>query len=765
MRVTIVSTYPPRPCGIAVFSSDLRSAMMETDTARTVDIVSILREALPQRREVASVIRQDLSSDYAMAARAVMARGADVVLVEHEFGIFGGDAGDYVLNFVKELSVPIVLTLHTVLSSPSAQQAATLRALCDHATLVTVFTETARRMVIETGLVNHERIRVVPHGAPDILTRAQELTKAGALLSELDPRDGTQEALDRADAALRKIENRTVLSTFGLISASKGLEQAISALPAIVARHPEVVYLIAGQTHPEVIKHEGESYRLRLERLVRDLDLTDHVMFLNHFLPVEELAVLLARTDLYLTPYRSREQIVSGALSFAVAAGCAVVSTPYFYAEDLLASGAGVLVPFGDSTALATAVNDYLEDPDSLAAARTEARRVGLGLAWRSVGQTTMDVLDEAVREHPAGAPGRLPAYATSPRIVPGHLLTLVDDVGIMQHALGTIPNRSSGYCLDDVARLAIVALGLERELDDSRYKRMLVAALAFIFDARDPDRPGVGMRNFMDYSRRWLDQPHSGDHVGRAMWALGSVVAAQPVPDEATTSLRILTEMLPSMKAAASPREVAFTVLGLSRPALGVLPEAAIEVLQDLVGQLSDLYDEHRRDDWLWFEDNLTYDNARLPQALIAAGHRLDNPALLKSGLEALDWYAEQCGVHTDTVRLVGNRWRRSDEPSRGWIAEGDEQPLDAAALVEALAEAAVATGQPEYGQQAVRAFEWFLGRNCAGLAVYDFATGGCHDGLGPDGLNDNEGAESTLAYLQALLAIEAAGLQASVP
>ena len=218
-------------------------------------------------------------------------------------------------------------------------------------------------------------------------------------------------------------------------------------------------------------------------------------------------------------------------------------------------------------------------------------------------------------------------------------------------------------------------------------------------------------------------------------------------------------------MRAAASPREVAFTVLGLSRPGLGVLPDAANEVLHDLSGRLSGWYEEHRRDDWLWFEEKLTYDNARLPQALIAAGHRLDNPALLKSGLEALDWYAEQCALHTDTVRLVGNRWRRSDEPSRSWIAEGDEQPLDAAALVEALAEATVATGQREYGRQALRAFEWFLGRNCAGLAAYDFATGGCHDGLGPDGLNDNEGAESTLAYLQAWLAIEAAGLQASAP
>jgi glycosyltransferase involved in cell wall biosynthesis len=764
MRVTIVSTYPPRPCGIAVFSSDLRSAIVDTRSADAVDIVAIVREPFPRHDEVAAIIRQDVASDYAAAAREVMRRGTDVVLIEHEFGIFGGDSGDFLLHFVKELTVPVVVTLHTVLSDPSPHQAATLRNLCKHATLVTVFTETARRMVTEAALVAPDRVRVVPHGAPDVLTRVQELTNGDRPAPKAGTVQATERALERENVALRQLKHRRVLSTFGLISGSKGLEMAIEAMPAIVGRHPDVVYLIAGQTHPEVIKHEGESYRLRLERLVRDLNMSDHVMFFDHFLPIDELAVLLARTDLYLTPYRSREQIVSGALSFAVAAGCAVVSTPYFYAEDLLASGAGTLVPFGDSDALAEAVLNYLDSPDKLSAARAEARRVGVELAWRSVGQTTVEVLLEAVEEQPEARVGGLAALVTSPQVLPGHLLTLVDDVGIVQHALGTIPNRSSGYCVDDMARLAIVAMGLERELSDPAYKRMLAMALAFLFHARDPDRPGVGMCNFMDYTRRWVDQPHSGDHVGRAVWALGSIVAAQPVRREAEASLRLLIEMLPSMKAATSPREVAFTAIGLSRPPLGMLPETAHDLLQELAGRLSGWYEEHRRDDWLWFEDKLTYDNGRLPQALIAAGHRLDNPALLKQGLEALDWYADQCSLQTDAVRLVGNAWRRSGEPSRPWTAEGDEQPLDASALVEALTEAAVATGEARYGQQAVRAFEWFLGRNCAGVAVYDFATGGCHDGLGPDGLNQNEGAESTLAFLQALLALEDAGLQASI-
>ncbi len=763
MRLTILSTYPPRPCGIAVFSSDLRSAIVETASRNAVDIVSIVRNpGQSHPPEVIATIRQDVLSDYAAAARVVMSRGADVVLIEHEYGIFGGDSGAFVLNFVKELTVPVVVTLHTVLSDPSPHQVRILRQLCDQATLVTVFTETARRMVTEARLVDPERVRVVPHGAPDLL----------ALASESRPEPETPDRsrwyrsagpASERDLTLRQLRNRTVLSTFGLISSSKGLEVAIQALPRVVARHPNVVYLIAGQTHPEVIKHEGESYRLRLERLVRDLHLADHVLFLDHFLTVEELAVLLGQTDLYLTPYRSREQIVSGALSFAVAAGCPVVSTPYFYAEDLLGSGAGVLVPFGDSAKLGDAVIDFLDSPAKLATARKEASRVGAELGWRNVGQTTVEVLAEAVAQNPAGISGRLAALVSSPQILPLHLLTLVDDVGIVQHARGIIPDRSSGYCLDDMARLAIVAMGLEQEFSDPIYKRMLASALAYVVHAWDPTVPG--MHNFMDYSRRWLDEPYLGDHVGRAAWALGTVAAAQPLRDEAWPSLRLLIDMLPALQAAQSRREVAFAMLGLTRPAPEALPGAARDVLGELADRLCGWYDEHRRGDWLWFEQTLTYDNARLPQALIAAGHRMENADMMKRGLEALDWYADQCGLHTDTIRLVGNRWRRAGEPPRPWSEEGDEQPLDASALVEALAEASVATGQSEYGEEAVRAFEWFLGRNTPGIAVYDFATGGCHDGLGPDGLNQNEGAESTLAFLQAVLVLAEAGLQAPIP
>ncbi len=374
---------------------------MGVDPSLTVEVVAITpRGGRPsQLPEVIGTIRQEVADDYAAAASVLGDRDLDVVLIEHEFGIFGGDAGRDILMLVENLAVPIVVTLHTVLAEPSSSQSTTLRSLCARAERVMVFTDTARRMVVAQGLVDACRVRVVPHGAPDILTAVAQV--AGTGLSRTHHLTTVTESPQHP---LPVRSDQIVLSTFGLISASKGLELVIQALPAIAAEHPEVVYLVAGRTHPDVIEHEGEAYRLGLERLVRDLHLDDHVIFLDRFLSVEELARLLFRTDLYITPYRSREQIVSGALTFAVAAGCPVVSTPYFYAEDLLHSGAGVLVPFGDADMLAETVLQLLGSPIDLEAAREEARRVGAELTWASVGQATLDVLFESYPATSAGS-------------------------------------------------------------------------------------------------------------------------------------------------------------------------------------------------------------------------------------------------------------------------------------------------------------------------------------------------------------------------
>jgi glycosyltransferase involved in cell wall biosynthesis len=751
MRVAIVSTYPPRACGIGTFSRDLRVALLADDGVSAVDLAAIVRdEGVEQEPEVVVRILQERGGDYAAAARVLERRGDDVVVLQHEYGIFGGPDGAHVLLLARELRQPMVLTLHTLLASPSARQAETLSALCDLATLVCVFTETARRMILDARLVAPERVRVLPHGGPEELRHPDGEGHRRFLRLPHRTGGGTPDGIDAS---------RSVLATFGLISPGKGIETAIAAMPAIIERHPKALYLIAGQTHPEVAKRHGEEYRISLERLTNDLDLGDHVLFDDRFLGTGDLSAMLAATTIYLTPYRSREQIVSGALTFALVAGCPVVSTPYYYAEDMLASGAGVTVPFDDPGALAVAVNGLLGDPKRLDRARRAARTVGHKLTWPQVGRQTVEVLREAIAlEAPRTV--RRPAPTTLPRARTSHLLTLVDDVGIIQHADGIVPVRSSGYCTDDVARLAIVALGLGRMTGMETYDRMLAVSLGFLRHAWDAERQG--MHNLLSYDRRWLDEPHGGDHLGRAAWALGEVVGSEPPPAVLEPSRTLLREMLPTLVLQRSLRTVAFAILGLAHADPAVVGEDAEAVLRVLAQRLAEEQRANATPDWYWAEDELAYDNGRLPQALIAAGARLGEPELLGAGLRALDWYAGELGSEGPYVRLVGHHGRRRGERPPG---EGDEQPLDAAALVEAEVEAYAATGAETHARRAVHAFEWFLGRNRLELAVHDFTTGGCHDGLGEHTVNLNEGAESTLAYLQALLVLDTAGLQATLP
>jgi len=738
VRAAIVSTFPPRACGIGTFAADLRTTLAGTDAVSAADLVAVVHEpSSPQRRGVLATIAQAVRGDYVRTARMLGRLDVDVVLLQHEYGIFGGPDGEYVLSFARELAQPLVVTLHTVLSAPTQHQAEVLTELCAEAELVIVMTETARRLLVDSGACPEEKVRIVPHGAPARIT-ARAASEHEQRTSRL-----------RSDGAFR-------LSTFGLISPGKGLETVIEALPATIERHPGVSYTIAGRTHPDIARREGERYRLMLERRVLELGLGDHVEFDDRFLTVDELTDLLAATDVFVTPYGNREQIASGALTFAIAAGCAVVSTPYWYAQDMLASGAGLLVPFRDPDALAEAVCSYLEQPEMLAAARAEAQRIGSSLAWPAVAKATAGVLQEADELAPRRRPtGVADLHLTSLRS--DHLLTLADDVGIVQHAHGIIPNRGSGYCVDDVARLAVVSLALARRGDEQLWTSHLYRALAFLHSAAGDG----GMRNFMSYDRRWLDEPHIGDHVGRSVWALGDILATAWIPAVVRPASDLLEQLVATLDGDVSLRTAAYTVLGLSRLDADRLQPAARRLLERLVDQLADAYEHTASDDWRWFEDTLTYDNARLPQALLSGANALDRPDLAQLGLDSLRWLGDECGLDEDTLRLPGHRGRRRGEPAPG---SGDEQPLDAAALVEAELSAFAVTRSAGHGARAIRAFEWFLGRNRLQRPLYDFATGGCSDGLGSDDLNDNQGAESTLAFHRAALLLDAAGVRADM-
>ena len=739
MRTAIVSTYPPRVCGIGAFAADLRETLIDVAGVDEVAVVPIVNEpSRPQRGGPISMIGQAVRGDYIRAARTLGRLNVDAVLLQHEYGIFGGRDGDYVLSFAEELPQPLVVTLHTVLSKPTPHQLQVLTELCAEAELVIVMTETALRLLVECGACTADKIRVVPHGAPSSLT-----ARAGQRVSR--PETGPYAWTN----------GRFLLSTFGLISPGKGLETVIEALPSMIERHPEIVYVIAGRTHPDIERREGEAYRLMLERRVLELELAEHVEFDDRFLAIDELSDLLGATDVFVTPYRSAEQIASGALTFAIAAGCGIVSTPYWYAEDMLASGAGRLVPFDDSVSLADAVCGYLDEPESLEAARAEASRMASSLAWPSVAGATAAVL----REAGALAPRRRPTGVTDLRLTSlrtDHLLTLVDDVGIVQHADGIIPNRDTGYCVDDVARLAVVSLALALREDERTWTAILYRALAFLHAAEGPG----GMRNFMGYDRCWLDEPHLGDHVGRSVWALGEILATAWIPAVVDPAARLLERLVTSLKGEVSLRTAAYSALGLARLDPDRLDLHARRTLERLADQLAEAYTRNASADWRWFEAKLTYDNARLSQALLSCGSALERDDLTQIGLESLRWFGDECGLRDGLLRLPGHHGRSRGEAAPGG---GDEQPLEAAALVEAELTAFAVTHHAEHGVRARRSFEWFLGRNRLHRPLYDFATGGCSDGLEADGLNLNEGAESTLVFHSAALSLDAVGVRAS--
>ncbi len=761
MRTAILSTYPPRSCGLATFAADLRASLLEAPGVDAVDVVAITDgETHVYPSPVVTTVAADVRADYRRSARLLGRLGCDIVIIEHEFGIFGGADGEYVLTFATELSIPYVVCLHTVLGTPTPTQHHVQRELCRSAAAVMVFTETARDLVVGSGIADPDRVHVVAHGAPRAITEVAHRRRS---LVEI-PLGG------RPGRGPTTTRGRFVVSSFGLLSPGKGLETAIDAMASVVTDHPEVVLVIAGRTHPEVARRDGESYRLGLQRRVEELGITDHIVFDDRFLTVEELAELLGATDVFVTAYAEREQIVSGALTFAVAAGCPVISTPYRYAEDLLSTGAGVLVPFGDAQALSDAISRLVRHREERDAAREEARRVGASLSWPEVGLATARVCEAAASR----TNGPVPLEIEEPMLPPlrlDHLEVLVDDVGIVQHAVGSVPDRSTGYCVDDVARLLPIAWRLGRRVHGGPWNGIAMRALAFLTHAADtPQR--CGMHNLMSYERTWLDHPHHGDHVGRAIWALGDVLPEDLPAGLAFAARRLMDDLCEDLLGVtSSPRTAAFALLGLTRPVSSTVVPSALGPWRSLVEVLCqcllDHHREHRRDsadsqgEWNWFEDHLAYDNARIPQAVIAAGHVLRDPDIVEVGLSTLAWWGDRCGLADGLCRLSGNAgWRRGD-PFPGL---GDEQALDATALVAAELDALVVTGDPRHAHRALTAFSWFTGGNRLGRPVYDATTGGCGDGLAADHVNANQGAESLLAYLEARLALEAAGMASTV-
>jgi glycosyltransferase involved in cell wall biosynthesis len=739
-RIAFIGNYLPRQCGIATFTTDLCEAIAaehRNTTCIAVPVNDIEGGYAYPTRVRFELTEKDIDS-YRRAADFLNINSVDLVCLQFEYGIFGGRAGSHILALLRELRVPIVTTLHTVLREPDVHQRRVLEEVSALSDRLVVMSKRGAEFLQEIYRVAANKIDVIPHGIPDV--------------PFVDP---------SFHKDLFGVEGKTVLLSFGLLSANKGIENVISALPAILAKHPNVVYFIVGATHPHVQRHEGESYRLSLQRLALEKGVAGHVIFYNRFVTVEELVEFIGATDIYITPYLNPAQIVSGTLAYTVGAGKAVISTPYWHAEEMLADERGALVPFRDPAALAERVNDLLDNPAKRHAMRKRAYLSGREMIWPQVARRYMESFQRARAERRHFAPSDFAVKPLDKR--PGefpplkldHLHRMTDSTGMLQHAVFAVPNYSEGYTIDDNARALMVGALLE-ELGNTEAFELTSRYLAFVWYAFNTKTRRF--RNFMDYQRNWLEEIGSDDSHGRTLWALGTLLGRSSTPGLQSMAGRLFEQALPVIAETTSPRAWAFALGGIHeylRKFDG--DRRASQVREKLAERLINLYRRNRTDDWRWYEASLTYCNAALPHALLMSGQSILSNEMMEAGLESLKWLADLQRADSDGGHFVPIGSNGFYERG-GKRARFDQQPVEAQVMVSACLEAYHVTGDKVWHKEARRAFDWFLGRNDLNLQVYDPTTGGCRDGLHRDRTNENQGAESSLAYLQAVLELRLA-------
>jgi glycosyltransferase involved in cell wall biosynthesis len=733
-RVAVVGNHLPRQCGIATFTSHLTAAIAQAFPS--IDTLVLAVNDPGRRHAYPASVRFEIAetdpASYRRAADYLNVNDVDVVSLQHEFGIFGGRAGSHLLHLLEELRMPVVATLHTILAKPSTAQRQVIDEIARRAQRLVVMSTHGAGVLQEVYGIPAAQIDVIPHGIPQIPASGESKRRLG-------------------------VEGHTVLLTFGLLSPDKGIEFVIDALPAIVAVAPDVVYIVLGATHPHVREQHGEAYRVMLEARARQLAVEQHVIFHDRFVSQEELNEFLGATDIYITPYLNPEQSTSGTLAYAVGSGRAVISTPYVYARELLADDRGVLVPSRDAAAIGDAVRDLLADDERRDRMRARAERHGRTMSWPAVAAGYRASFERAVRDRARDATSVDLAAALArrvqalPEVSLRHLHTMTDDTGLLQHASFSVPRYSEGYCLDDNAR----ALSLMTRLEDAgaedlvEVRALATRYLAFVNAAFDPARGRF--RNFLSYARTWTEDVGSEDAQGRAVHALGSAVGrATPRGSEALAA-QLFHAALPAIRDFTSPRAWATTLLGIEEYLRAYEGDRRVEELRGvLADRLLASYAATQTNEWSWFEEGLTYANAQLPHALITSGARMGRPDLVSVGLSSLLWLVSVQRTDEGNFAPIGsNGFSRRG----GHAARFDQQPIEASTMVAACLEAERVSGESVWGERARCAFDWFMGRNHLGQWLYDASTGGCRDGLHVDRMNENQGAESTLAFLLALV------------
>ncbi len=733
--IFFIGNYLPRQCGIATFTSDLLKAV--SNEAKESNCWAIAMNDIVQGYRYPKEVRFELNAnqldDYKLAAEFLNVSRVDLICLQHEFGIYGGPNGSHILRLIRNLRMPVVTTLHTLLPNPEPLQKDIIKKIGEISYKLVVMSHKSELLLKEVYGIPDNKIVLIHHGIPD--------------LSFIDPNFFKDQF---------GVEGKKVILTFGLINPGKGIETMIEALPEVVKEHPDVVYIVLGATHPNVKRVQGEAYRHSLQRRARELNVGKNVIFFNRFVELEQLCEFLGAADIYVAPYLNKEQISSGTLAYALGAGKAVVSTPYWYAEEILDDGRGILVPFKDSDSMAKEIINLLNNDVNRHDMRKKSYMYSRQMVWKEVAKRYLEVFEE-VKEYQLTGPiskRKKSSLSPTPFEMPvpkfNHLYRLTDDVGILQHAKYIIPNRKYGYCTDDNARaLILVLLAQTLSLEDSPLLELDCRYLSFILHAFNEENGRF--RKFMGYDRKWCEDKGSEDSHARAIWSLGIAIGSVKIKEFGETSLDIFEKAVEKIIKFTSPRAWALGLLGIHAYLVRFHGDSKMRRMREKIA--NSLFDHHRKnatDDWPWLEDEVAYDNGRIPQALLISGQWLHRNDMIEEGLRVLNWLLQIQTNSKNQLSPIGNKgWY----PRGGEKANFDQQPLEAQCILEACIEAYKVTQDEKWALEARRCFEWFLGNNDRNLSLYDYSTGGCHDGITSTGLNKNQGAESTLAWLISLL------------
>ncbi len=733
MKIAYISTQIPRACGLATFNNNLKTAIeqnLEINKEKSFVVAINDSEEIKQYQypnEVKYIIRQQNQKDYIRAANFINNSAADTCILQHEFGIYGGDSGIYVLPLLNRIQKPLITILHTILQQPSYLQKLIIQEIAKQSAKVVVMAQKAVQFLIEVYEISPDKIELIQHGVPDYQTDQQNPVKNMPMFNQ-----------------------KRVLLTFGLLSRNKGLETVIKALPAIVAQHPNVVYTIIGSTHPHIRKKQGEEYRDYLKLLAKQLGVGKNVNFINSFIPESELVNYLSAAEIYITPYLNEAQITSGTLSYAIGAGAAVISTPYWHAQELLGNNRGILFDFNDYTKLGEIVSDLLANDNKLQTIRNNAFNYGLDLRYPKIGKIYKDILDKTLIDKKETNTNN--NFFIDAEILPTFTLDyvkrLTDDTGIVQHAKYGIPNLKEGYCMDDNARALIMVLMTYNQFKSKEALDLLPIYLSFIQYMQCEDG---NFRNFLSFKREYLDEVGTDDSFGRTLWALGFMVCNSPNSSYKEFARELFFSSLQHLDKLTHLRGYADAAIGLSHY-LKSYPDEEIQLkLVSLCDKLIASYKKNKTKNWNWFEEKMTYDNAILPMALLMAFEITGNFIYKEIGIESLTFLDDHT-LDKGYYNPIGND---------GWFylskekAIYDQQAIETMAAVMMYHQAYIVTQDVVYINKMFQTYLWFLGENSLRIPIYDHETNGCCDGLTPVGLNRNQGAESTLAYFIAHLTV----------